>query len=179
LHRVREDVHVAAVEEVQSLASRDELLVIRVAVRSEEQRRQRLHRPQHEGGDAILGGQIDDAVVGRDMHGDRRGGQRDLCRQRSRIRVPDHQRAVRRFEKRRSGEGKAARDGAVRLRQDRGRPARKIDQARSEEHTSELQSRENLVCRLLLEKKKKQKIMNKTYNKNNTYLVSIANKQCT
>src|SRR5690606_42071347 len=29
---------------------------------------------------------------------------------------------------------------------------------RSEEHTSELQSRENLVCRLLLEKKKKQKL---------------------
>src|SRR6266511_5620703 len=28
--------------------------------------------------------------------------------------------------------------------------------SRSEEHTSELQSRENLVCRLLLEKKKKQ-----------------------
>src|SRR5690606_29878801 len=28
------------------------------------------------------------------------------------------------------------------------------DQFRSEEHTSELQSRENLVCRLLLEKKK-------------------------
>src|SRR5207302_11303000 len=32
-------------------------------------------------------------------------------------------------------------------------------QARSEEHTSELQSRENLVCRLLLEKKKKNKNM--------------------
>src|SRR5690606_41836389 len=31
---------------------------------------------------------------------------------------------------------------------------RQVD-ARSEEHTSELQSRENLVCRLLLEKKKK------------------------
>src|SRR5690606_40109232 len=30
-------------------------------------------------------------------------------------------------------------------------------QERSEEHTSELQSRENLVCRLLLEKKKKKK----------------------
>src|SRR5690606_40910655 len=30
-------------------------------------------------------------------------------------------------------------------------------QPRSEEHTSELQSRENLVCRLLLEKKKKVK----------------------
>src|SRR5690606_39369354 len=28
------------------------------------------------------------------------------------------------------------------------------DELRSEEHTSELQSRENLVCRLLLEKKK-------------------------
>src|SRR5690606_41548950 len=32
--------------------------------------------------------------------------------------------------------------------------ARAIVPARSEEHTSELQSRENLVCRLLLEKKK-------------------------
>src|SRR5436309_4797908 len=29
--------------------------------------------------------------------------------------------------------------------------------SRSEEHTSELQSRENLVCRLLLEKKKKKR----------------------
>src|SRR5436309_5147432 len=34
------------------------------------------------------------------------------------------------------------------------RPCRVDDLARSEEHTSELQSRENLVCRLLLEKKK-------------------------
>src|SRR3712207_7255215 len=35
-------------------------------------------------------------------------------------------------------------------------PVRRIDQAygRSEEHTSELQSRQYLVCRLLLEKKK-------------------------
>src|SRR5437870_8685674 len=32
--------------------------------------------------------------------------------------------------------------------------ARKIDAMRSEEHTSELQSRGHLVCRLLLEKKK-------------------------
>src|SRR5690606_39980929 len=39
-------------------------------------------------------------------------------------------------------------------------PAEKIDGKllnRSEEHTSELQSRENLVCRLLLEKKKTKK----------------------
>src|SRR2546427_8809799 len=35
----------------------------------------------------------------------------------------------------------------------RGRPG--ADRARSEEHTSELQSQSNLVCRLLLEKKKK------------------------
>src|SRR5256886_11972324 len=33
--------------------------------------------------------------------------------------------------------------------------ARAIASARSEEHTSELQSQSNLVCRLLLEKKKK------------------------
>src|SRR5207237_5712321 len=37
------------------------------------------------------------------------------------------------------------------------RPVRPVDEARSEEHTSELQSHLNLVCRLLLEKKKKQK----------------------
>src|SRR5690349_22377561 len=35
---------------------------------------------------------------------------------------------------------------------------------RSEEHTSELQSRRDLVCRLLLEKKKKKKTI-KRYNK--------------
>src|SRR5690606_40500719 len=34
------------------------------------------------------------------------------------------------------------------------RAATQITGVRSEEHTSELQSRENLVCRLLLEKKK-------------------------
>src|SRR5690606_41960094 len=33
------------------------------------------------------------------------------------------------------------------------------ERVRSEEHTSELQSRENLVCRLLLEKKKQTKIL--------------------
>src|SRR5690606_39807769 len=35
-----------------------------------------------------------------------------------------------------------------------GRQTSIVDQLRSEEHTSELQSREKLVCRLLLEKKK-------------------------
>src|SRR5690606_41168861 len=36
-------------------------------------------------------------------------------------------------------------------------PSLRLIVSRSEEHTSELQSRENLVCRLLLEKKKKKK----------------------
>src|SRR5438445_5730171 len=35
-----------------------------------------------------------------------------------------------------------------------------VAEQRSEEHTSELQSRQYLVCRLLLEKKKKKKISN-------------------
>src|SRR5687768_17830451 len=39
-------------------------------------------------------------------------------------------------------------------------PARRIDHDRSEEHTSELQSRLHLVCRLLLEKKKKKQYVN-------------------
>src|SRR5436190_3406780 len=35
---------------------------------------------------------------------------------------------------------------------------RRLDEQRSEEHTSELQSHSDLVCRLLLEKKKKNKV---------------------
>src|SRR5690606_41439154 len=38
----------------------------------------------------------------------------------------------------------------------RNTAAGSLRQLRSEEHTSELQSRENLVCRLLLEKRKQQ-----------------------
>src|SRR2546429_7859269 len=38
-----------------------------------------------------------------------------------------------------------------------GQLAGQLNKARSEEHTSELQSRLHLVCRLLLEKKKKKK----------------------
>src|SRR2546422_5160426 len=37
---------------------------------------------------------------------------------------------------------------------------RRVHEVRSEEHTSELQSRLHLVCRLLLEKKKKNKTTN-------------------
>src|SRR2546430_6651191 len=44
-----------------------------------------------------------------------------------------------------------------------------ISVMRSEEHTSELQSQSNLVCRLLLEKKKKNKIQHyRTRKKINT-----------
>src|SRR5690349_22815127 len=44
-----------------------------------------------------------------------------------------------------------------------------LPSARSEEHTSELQSRRDLVCRLLLEKKKKKK----ETKKNDTSTASI------
>src|SRR5688572_31437747 len=43
---------------------------------------------------------------------------------------------------------------------------RLADLQRSEEHTSELQSQSNLVCRLLLEKKKKKKKKKKQKKKN-------------
>src|SRR5688572_31040606 len=49
------------------------------------------------------------------------------------------------------------------------RPASAARCARSEEHTSELQSQSNLVCRLLLEKKKKKnRKRNATYKKYDT-----------
>src|SRR5690349_24956087 len=47
------------------------------------------------------------------------------------------------------------RDQEQRARAHARRRARGVSIARSEEHTSELQSRRDLVCRLLLEKKKK------------------------
>src|SRR2546421_5671614 len=77
----------------------------------------------------------------------------------------------------RSHDGGAARRGAGRghraahrgpavrgARPDRG--DRTHRRPRSEEHTSELQSRSDLVCRLLLEKKKKKK--NHSYESNRT-----------
>src|SRR5690606_39805983 len=49
----------------------------------------------------------------------------------------------------------AARYSLKRALRDLGPEGFYFEKWRSEEHTSELQSRENLVCRLLLEKKKK------------------------
>src|SRR2546425_7842782 len=46
-----------------------------------------------------------------------------------------------------------------------GQPARQAGGVRSEEHTSELQSLAYLVCRLLLEKKKKRQNINKCKNR--------------
>src|SRR5687768_18141984 len=45
-------------------------------------------------------------------------------------------------------------------------PARRARRRRSEEHTSELQSRLHLVCRLLLEKKKKKTLYYITLHQN-------------
>src|SRR2546430_8827660 len=59
----------------------------------------------------------------------------------------------------------------------RRRPSKR---RRSEEHTSELQSQSNLVCRLLLEKKKKKHRtqLNKIHNKL-TELTMLTNTLCT
>src|SRR5688572_31746846 len=67
----------------------------------------------------------------------------------------------RRRRRRRAGAGRRVRPVVVRAGAGPGgpplaRPARRpFGGCRSEEHTSELQSQSNLVCRLLLEKKKK------------------------
>src|SRR3712207_9419635 len=62
-------------------------------------------------------------------------------------------------DKRWNGDNRGAREGSTQERhrpRDRDGPrGARFD--RSEEHTSELQSRQYLVCRLLLEKKKKHK----------------------
>src|SRR2546427_5286034 len=50
----------------------------------------------------------------------------------------------------------AAASGGTQLRGNRRGSGTVLGQPRSEEHTSELQSQSNLVCRLLLEKKKKE-----------------------
>src|SRR5438046_7536031 len=52
-----------------------------------------------------------------------------------------------------------------------------VRQARSEEHTSELQSLTNLVCRLLLEKKKKHKNTNISRDKHKKSSNSINNEK--
>src|SRR5947209_16130063 len=63
-------------------------------------------------------------------------------------RIPTHGGSVRVY---------ASRAGKHKVRDSVADALKKEAKARSEEHTSELQSRQYLVCRLLLEKKKKKK----------------------
>src|SRR2546429_4043115 len=63
------------------------------------------------------------------------------------------------FPGRRRSPGLAHRQTAPGLEDGRFHPASAEHERRSEEHTSELQSRLHLVCRLLLEKKKTQMIL--------------------
>src|SRR5436305_11854544 len=56
-----------------------------------------------------------------------------------------------------------------------GRQTRQGQFRRSEEHTSELQSRPHLVCRLLLEKKHKKDYKEKTNNASNRSIKDIPN----
>src|SRR2546430_5588475 len=62
-----------------------------------------------------------------------------------------------------AGRGIEPTDVAVRLVRVPDDPVR-ADSGRSEEHTSELQSQSNLVCRLLLEKKKYSTDMSTTFD---------------
>src|SRR3712207_7475850 len=83
---------------------------------------------------------------------------------RSRSAVPRHERGSRVRPALDEGElarvhtlwiGRSSGSTAGRWTDGRGRRLRSCGRRRSEEHTSELQSRQYLVCRLLLEKKKK------------------------
>src|SRR2546430_5952905 len=65
-------------------------------------------------------------------------------------------------------------DRSVVPRADRGDDVPADRQLRSEEHTSELQSQSNLVCRLLLEKKKKKKAR-KTHRQSKYHTSNITN----
>src|SRR2546429_8677609 len=71
--------------------------------------------------------------------------------------ISDASRRIRRItaESRRSGARSRARAGRALHRGNRHAGSRLEIEHRSEEHTSELQSRLHLVCRLLLEKKNK------------------------
>src|SRR5690554_4267003 len=88
------------------------------------------------------------------------------CRESEPAALRDHQPAVRAV----SGQGSGPDDRAT-VRPDRPGQQYPVSTlgsvSRSEEHTSELQSRPHLVCRLLLEKKKKKKLHIKHTNQKN------------
>src|SRR2546422_4133706 len=63
----------------------------------------------------------------------------------------------------------AGNSGLIEYR-DKSKAVRLADELRSEEHTSELQSRLHLVCRLLLEKKKKKNEIDNNLIHTHTYV---------
>src|SRR5258707_4543601 len=70
-------------------------------------------------------------------------------------------------------DGMMARPRAISLRTNSAVPLFITPEFRSEEHTSELQSRQYLVCRLLLEKKKKQgNHIEKCHDMHRTYIAA-------
>src|SRR2546430_12253918 len=68
--------------------------------------------------------------------------------------LEEHAQCLATFERRAQPLPMEARDRGQRLPEHLQNPGGSCAEARSEEHTSELQSQSNLVCRLLLEKKK-------------------------
>src|SRR5690349_22499839 len=69
----------------------------------------------------------------------------------------DGNHARRRLRRNQCGRGGRIQQGAAEEERANARTPGREPPPRSEEHTSELQSRRDLVCRLLLEKKKKKK----------------------
>src|SRR5438270_1114465 len=74
--------------------------------------------------------------------------------------------------------GQDSQRAALLGRFEKERNSRVIAMIRSEEHTSELQSQSNLVCRLLLEKKKKTKKKKNNKTKNIKKYKNKNNKIC-
>src|SRR2546422_3401313 len=91
------------------------------------------------------------------------------CSARNKEIDPERLVAIRSDIERHRGE-RGAREGRPRHRICKGNQPVRVPAARSEEHTSELQSRLHLVCRLLLEKKKKTIII---VNQNHPFRMAI------
>src|SRR3712207_7158790 len=84
-----------------------------------------------------------------------RSGREDLRPAESEGEVPGRRAGGQVGRRQRQADGRGVGEHVRRVGEQRERPGQ--DAGRSEEHTSELQSRQYLVCRLLLEKKKKNK----------------------
>src|SRR3989440_5222480 len=104
----------------------------------------------------------------------------DVCS--SDLRRPHERASCRRRPRGSDGRCPCGRRPRRTLRAREGRKGRACSRAlrsvrRSEEHTSELQSRSDLVCRLLLEKKKKKRNKDQAYKKNNRKIQQARNRK--